>query len=158
MLCLHTLPLSQLFLLLISISLSLSQYSSATALSSHNFTLTQLPASNNLTIIQLNVYLRPPFIHTGPAGDFKRIRFEKLKNLFEQQLAHVWVLAECFEPWASRVIDAAHNAGYPYVRQGPSSWANWQKPVGSGVMIISKYPLENTEKVTFKDAAPFTAD
>lgn len=130
----------------------------------HNDTQRSFPsvvnngADFNLTVVQLNVYLRPPFIHTGPAGDFKRIRFEKLKSLFEQQIAHVWVLAECFEPWASRVIDAAHQAGYPYVRQGPADWANWQKPVGSGLLIVSKLPLENTEKVIFKDAVPTSAD
>ncbi|KAJ3180797.1 Sphingomyelin phosphodiesterase 2, neutral membrane (Neutral sphingomyelinase) [Gaertneriomyces sp. JEL0708] len=108
--------------------------------------------SNGLRILSYNFFLRPPPVHS-PYQDFKSTRLD----LFASHLHNydVLCLTEVFGDYNSRrstLIDHARAAGLGYFAIGPErSWLRG-KFVGSGVLILSRYPIQSVYTEEYPDA------
>ncbi|KAI9007164.1 Endonuclease/exonuclease/phosphatase [Gaertneriomyces semiglobifer] len=107
---------------------------------------------NGLRILSYNFFLRPPPVHS-PYQDFKSTRLD----LFASHLHNydLLCLTEVFGDYNSRrntLIDHARAAGLRYFAIGPErSWLRG-KFVGSGVLILSRYPIQSVYTEEYPDA------
>lgn len=98
-------------------------------------------AQVNLSVLTLNVYAKPDPIET-------RFTSERMERICETLRTGPWDIVMLQEVWTPGNRERFRSCGFPYVmdlqRTGAAA-VEWH--LGSGLMILSKFPLEKQERL-----------
>lgn len=97
------------------------------------------PLGHSLRIMTYNVWSLP-----GPISPRKERLYEIRTWLERFQPADVISIQEAFTPEARRVF--SNVKGYPYVIHGVGPFPESSRPVGDGLMMISRYPIRDQDR------------
>ncbi|KAI9096239.1 Endonuclease/exonuclease/phosphatase [Phlyctochytrium arcticum] len=104
-----------------------------------------------LRILSYNFFERPPPVESLTGTDYKEARLQVFKDTVIGQY-DIMAMCETFGAFTTRrerLIDAATSQGMPYWSHGQDR--NWWrgKLVDGGLLIMSRYPIVNTEHVEY---------
>jgi hypothetical protein len=106
-----------------------------------------------IRVLSLNVYMRPMGV-SDVNGDYK---WERLTDFITHKLHEfdVICLQECFSTLNSRrnsLVKAAHRVGYSYAVASPPPDMFSFKCFDAGLLILSRFPIEETHFEEFTDS------
>lgn len=107
----------------------------------------------SIRILTLNMFLRPPGIHTN-ASDYKDLRtqilIEEVLNSFD-----LICLQEVFSTLSSRkalIISEASKRGLNYSHSSPCPNPFNGHFTDGGLLILSRFPILSTDQITYEDS------
>lgn len=102
-----------------------------------------------LRILTYNVYLRPYLIKTNE-DDYKQERLDMMIHQFEEY--DVVCLEECFDTFTHRQFDLISklaSKGFEYVATGDKVGLCEPKMIDGGLVVLSKFPIVQSEFIDF---------
>lgn len=109
-----------------------------------------------LRVVTYNIHGIMPFVQNDPKfeekskGRYREIAARLRRLRAEGKAPHVVVIQEAFNHWAAK---AAREAGYPHVLEG--NGARFGKIGGSGLFILSEYPVLTSSNADYSDCTGF---
>jgi endonuclease/exonuclease/phosphatase family metal-dependent hydrolase len=105
--------------------------------------------TKQLRVLSYNIYIRP-FVYSNN-GDFKE---ERLNSFIETVLPNydVITLQEIFAMgWTNRKKKLIHEAKSQGFEYHTTVHGSWTKPIDSGLLILSRYPILDTDSIVFSE-------
>ncbi len=103
-----------------------------------------------IKFLSFNMWLRPLFVVSSINGDQKEARYNKFVNTYLENYDIV-LLQEVFGTWGKRMKEDAQKKGFKFVESGPKSKWRTFKFVDSGILLLSKLEIVESNIHDFKE-------
>jgi endonuclease/exonuclease/phosphatase family metal-dependent hydrolase len=109
-------------------------------------------------MLSYNLFLRPPFIHNN-TSDFKNERlFEFIKRIDDYDVLFLQEVFSLCNNRQATLLRLAKQKGFGHSCVATKShWLSLRKPVDGGVLIVSRFPIEECDASVFEQAADVDA-